>query len=142
MSVLVGKDTKVICQGFTGAQGTFHSEQAIAYGTQMVGGVNPKEAGEQHLGLPVFASVAEAKKETGADATVLALGTDLSSAHEEMDAHNITLPAGQLALLNAVAGAAPAPITVVLFTAVPLDIGAALLRNACAACARTISPAA
>ena len=65
MSIYVDKDTKVICQGFTGKTGTFHSEQAIAYGTRMVGGVNPKKAGEQHLGLPVFGDCAEARAATG-----------------------------------------------------------------------------
>ncbi len=71
MSVLVNKDTKVICQGFTGAQGTFHSEQAIAYGTQMVGGVTPGKGGSEHLGLPVFDTVQDAVERTGADASVI-----------------------------------------------------------------------
>jgi succinyl-CoA synthetase alpha subunit len=71
MAVLINKDTKVICQGFTGAQGTFHSEQAIAYGTRMVGGVTPGKGGEKHLGLPVFNTVADAKAGTGADASVI-----------------------------------------------------------------------
>ena len=71
MAVLVGAQTRVICQGFTGAQGTFHSEQAIAYGTRMVGGVTPGKGGSEHLGLPVFDTVAEAVARTGADASVI-----------------------------------------------------------------------
>ena len=71
MSIWVGKDTKLICQGFTGKTGTFHSEQAIAYGTKMVGGVNPQKAGASHLGLPVFGSVKEAREKTGANASVV-----------------------------------------------------------------------
>ncbi len=71
MSVLVNRDTKVICQGFTGAQGTYHSEQAIAYGTKMVGGVTPGKGGTTHLNLPVFDTVSECREKTGADASVI-----------------------------------------------------------------------
>ncbi len=71
MSILLTKETRVICQGFTGSQGTFHSEQAIAYGTKMVGGVTPGKGGQIHLGLPVFNTVADAVGETGADASVI-----------------------------------------------------------------------
>jgi succinyl-CoA synthetase alpha subunit len=71
MSILINKDTKVICQGFTGAQGTFHSEQAIAYGTKMVGGVTPNKGGTEHLGLPVFDTVHDAKEKTDANASVI-----------------------------------------------------------------------
>src|SRR6218665_2231459 len=71
MSVLIDKNTKVICQGFTGAQGTFHSEQAVAYGTKMVGGVTPGKGGTTHIGLPVFNTVKEAKAATGCNASVI-----------------------------------------------------------------------
>ena len=71
MSILVNKTTKVICQGFTGTHGTFHSEQALKYGTQLVGGVTPKKGGQKHLNRPVFNTVAEAKAEVGADATMI-----------------------------------------------------------------------
>ena len=71
MSILINKNTKVICQGFTGKNGTFHSEQAIAYGTKMVGGVTPGKGGTEHLGLPVFNTVADAVQATGADASVI-----------------------------------------------------------------------
>ena len=71
MSVIVNKNTKLICQGFTGTHGTFHSEQAIKYGTQLVGGVTPKKGGQKHLGLPVFNTVVDAKEKTGANATMI-----------------------------------------------------------------------
>ena len=71
MSILINSETKVICQGFTGSQGTFHSEQAIEYGTKMVGGVTPGKGGQKHLGLPVYNTVAEAYEETQADASVI-----------------------------------------------------------------------
>ena len=71
MAILIDKNTKVICQGFIGAQGTFHSEQAVAYGTNMVGGVTPGKGGSKHLNLPVFNTVQEAKDTTGANASVI-----------------------------------------------------------------------
>src|ERR687894_2448178 len=71
MAILIDKNTKVICQGFTGENGTFHSEQAIAYGTRMVGGTSPGKGGSRHLGLPVFDTVAEAREKTGCDASVV-----------------------------------------------------------------------
>ena len=71
MSVLIDKNTKVICQGFTGTHGTFHSEQALKYGTKLVGGVTPKKGGQKHLGLPVFNTVEEAKAQTNANATMI-----------------------------------------------------------------------
>ena len=71
MSILVNKDTKIICQGFTGNHGTFHSEQALKYGTKLVGGVTPNKGGQKHLGLPVFNSVSEAKNKTKANATMI-----------------------------------------------------------------------
>ncbi len=71
MAILINKETKVICQGFTGAQGTFHSEQAVAYGTKMVGGVTPGKGGTKHIGLPVFNTVREAKAQTGCNASVV-----------------------------------------------------------------------
>src|SRR5213593_4531486 len=71
MAILIDKNTRVLCQGFTGRNGTFHSEQAIAYGTKMVGGTSPGKGGTIHLGLPVFDTVAEARAQTGCDASVI-----------------------------------------------------------------------
>ena len=80
MSVLVNKDTRLICQGFTGSQGTFHSEQAIKYGTKLVGGVTPNKGGQKHLGLPVFNSVQEARNSLGANATMIYVPARFASA--------------------------------------------------------------
>ena len=95
MSILVDENTQVICQGLTGSQGTFHSEQAIAYGTKMVGGVTPGKGGETHIGLPVFNTVAEAKETTGATATAIyvpppfAADAILEAIDAELDAHRL-----------------------------------------------------
>ena len=88
MSIIINKNTKVICQGFTGSQGTYHSQQAIDYGTQMVGGVTPGKGGTTHLGLPVFNSVKEAKNNTQVDATVIYVPAKFATQaiHEALDA--------------------------------------------------------
>ena len=89
MSIIINKNTKVICQGFTGSQGTYHSQQAIDYGTQMVGGVTPGKGGSTHLGLPVFNSVKEAKDHTQADASVIYVPAKFATQaiHEALDAN-------------------------------------------------------
>ena len=89
MSILVNKDTRLICQGFTGSQGTYHSEQAIAYGTNLVGGVTPGKGGQTHLNLPVFNSVADAVKQTEANATVIYVPAKFAAKaiHEALDAN-------------------------------------------------------
>ena len=89
MSILVNKNTKLICQGFTGSQGTYHSEQAIAYGTNLVGGVTPGKGGQTHLNLPVFNTVADAVKQTEANATVIYVPAKFAAKaiHEALDAN-------------------------------------------------------
>ena len=89
MSILVNKNTRLICQGFTGSQGTYHSEQAIAYGTKLVGGVTPGKGGQTHLNLPVFNSVADAVKQTEANATVIYVPAKFAAKaiHEALDAN-------------------------------------------------------
>ena len=89
MSILINKDTKVICQGFTGSQGTYHSEQALAYGTNLVGGVTPGKGGQTHLNLPVFNTVADAVKQTEANATVIYVPAKFAAKaiHEALDAN-------------------------------------------------------
>ena len=82
MSILIDKNTKVICQGFTGKHGTFHSEQAIKYGTQLVGGVTPQKGGQKHLNLPVFDTVKDAINKTGATATMISVSYTHLRAHE------------------------------------------------------------
>lgn len=91
MSILVGKNTRVLCQGFTGKQGTFHSEQAIAYGTTLVGGTTPGKGGSQHLGLPVFDTVMEAKAATGCNATMIYVPPAFA-ADAILEAVNVEIP--------------------------------------------------
>ena len=96
MSVLVNKNTKVICQGFTGAHGTFHSEQALKYGTNLVGGVTPKKGGQEHLGKPVFNTVKEAKDKVGADATMIYVPAKFAAAANLAAFTNLALSASAL----------------------------------------------
>ncbi len=122
MSILIGNDTKVICQGFTGKNGTFHSEQAIAYGTKMVGGVSPGKGGATHLGLPVFDTVAEARQKTGADASV------------------IYVPPAGAADAIAEAIAAEIPLIVCITEGIPVSHMVKVKRALCGSKSRLIGP--
>jgi len=101
MSILVNASTKVLCQGITGSQGTFHSEQAIAYGTKMVGGVTPGKGGTRHLDLPVFDTVHEARAKTGCDARRRKPGTTLDRSK--------TIKTNSAAIANSIESLAPKP---------------------------------
>ena len=99
MSILVNKNTKVVCQGFTGANGTFHSEQAIKYGTNIVGGVTPNKGGQTHLERPVFNTVKEAKDKTGANASMIYVPAKFASSaiiEGSVDVRKKSLPEGRL----------------------------------------------
>ncbi len=122
MSILIDNNTKVICQGFTGKNGTFHSEQAAAYGTKMVGGVSPGKGGATHLGLPVFDTVAEAREKTGADATV------------------IYVPPAGAADAIAEAIAAEIPLIVCITEGIPVGHMVKVKRSLCGSKSRLIGP--
>jgi succinyl-CoA synthetase alpha subunit len=122
MAILIGKETRVICQGFTGKNGTFHSEQAIAYGTQMVGGVSPGKGGTTHLGLPVFETVAEAKAATQCDASVIYVP-----------------PAGAADAISE-AIAAEVPLIVAITEGIPVADMVKVKRNLCGSRSRLIGP--
>jgi succinyl-CoA synthetase alpha subunit len=122
MSILISKDTKVICQGVTGAQGTFHTEQALAYGTRMVGGVTPGKGGAMHLGLPVFDTVAEAREATQADASVI----------------YVPPPFAADAILEAID--AEVPLIVCITEGVPVQDMVKVKRSLCGSKSRLIGP--
>src|SRR5580704_2151383 len=122
MSVLIDKNTKVICQGFTGKNGTFHSEQAIAYGTKMVGGVSPGKGGSTHLNLPVFDTVLEAREKTGAEASVI----------------YVPPPAAADAIAEAID--AEIPLIVCITEGIPVSHMVKVKRSLCGSKSRLIGP--